>query len=77
MLSVFVWPFAAGADVEYSFLVPQEVSIASVEVRDMSCNPILEGFREFIHHLAHTVPIDIIKCPWRYLISLAEELLGF
>jgi hypothetical protein len=32
---------------------------------------------EFIHHLAHAGPIDVIKGPWKYLVSLGEELLGF
>jgi hypothetical protein len=77
VFGVLIRLLAAWAEVGYSFLPSREIAIAAVEIGDVSCDPILESLRELIHHLAHASPIDVIKSPWEYLVSFAEELLSF
>ena len=74
VLGVFVGNSTAGADILDCWLPSGEVSITAVEVRDVSCYPILEGLGEFIHDFWDDFPVNQVKAvPW-YLIALVEEV---
>jgi hypothetical protein len=77
VLGVLIWQLAAWADIGYSFLPSREIAVAAVEIGYVPCDPVLIGLRKLVYNLAHASPVDVIESPWEYLVSFAEELLGF
>ena len=74
VFGVFVGDYTAGADILDCWLPSGEVPVTAVEVRDVSCYPVLEGLGEFIHDFWDDFPVNQVKAvPW-YLIALVEEV---
>lgn len=75
MGGVFIIVVAAWAFVG-DILVPSgEVSVAAIEVGDVSSDPPLEGRGKAGHHFVEAVPVDEPKDRSRYFVTSAEEIL--
>eukprot|EP00956_Cyclotella_meneghiniana_P020317 scaffold35605_cov41-Cyclotella_meneghiniana.AAC.12 len=66
MPGIFIGNSTTGTDILDCWFPSGEVSIAAIEIRDVSCYPILEGLGEFIHDFWNNLPVNQIKAtvPW-------------
>ena len=76
VLSVFIGSATAGAFVLHPFVPSCLISVAAIEVRDVPCDPALEGLWEFTHHLADAVPVDVVKGGAENFIASTEKSFG-
>ena len=73
---IFIGKITTLADVLDAGREAGEITVAAIEIGDMSCDPVLEGGRVGLHHRSNAVPIDQVEGPRGDFVTFGEETTG-